>query len=143
MLMLRSRCSAGTFRKDLYYRLRTHHLHLPPLRARTGDLPLLVQSLRRQGGARARQGRRRRCRSRSIKLLNTYSFPGNVRELEALVFDAVARHQGAILSLQSFKEVHGLASRNFAAAEPPEEPPQHSWRGFLSGSPRSKRPRRR
>ena len=34
--------SAGTFRKDVYYRLRTHHLHLPPLRARTGDLSLLI-----------------------------------------------------------------------------------------------------
>ena len=38
------------------------------------------------------------------QLLKTYSFPGNVRELEALVFDAVARHQGVTLALASFKE---------------------------------------
>jgi two-component system nitrogen regulation response regulator GlnG len=37
------------------------------------------------------------------RLLQTYTFPGNARELEALLFDAVARHQGGLLSLQSFK----------------------------------------
>jgi two-component system nitrogen regulation response regulator GlnG len=52
----------------------------------------------------------------------TSSFPGNVRKLEALVFDAVTRHQGAILSLQSFKEAIAGTPR-LAATEPPEESP--------------------
>jgi two-component system, NtrC family, nitrogen regulation response regulator GlnG len=55
------------------------------------------------------------------QLLNTYSFPGNVRELEALVFDAVARHQGAILSLHSFKEAIAGKPR-LGATESPEDP---------------------
>ena len=98
--------SAGTFRKDLYYRLRTHHLHLPPLRARTGDLPLLVQSF--VDKAACVLGKEAPTVPLALyQLLNTYSFPGNVRELEALVFDAVARHQGAVLSLHSFKEALG------------------------------------
>jgi DNA-binding NtrC family response regulator len=42
------------------------------------------------------------------QLLKTYSFPGNVRELEGLIFDAVARHEGATLSLQSFKDAIGM-----------------------------------
>jgi two-component system, NtrC family, nitrogen regulation response regulator GlnG len=55
-------------------------------------------------------------------LLNTYSFPGNVRELEALVFDAVARHQGAVLSPHSFKEaIDGTPP--LAATESPEASP--------------------
>ena len=54
--------------------------------------------------------------------LNTYSFPGNVRALEALVFDAVARHQGAVLSLHSFKETLGDTT-HCAVAAPPAEPP--------------------
>jgi two-component system nitrogen regulation response regulator GlnG len=115
------RVSAGTFRKDLYYRLRTHHLHLPPLRARRGDLPLLVhhfvdKAARVLGKAVPTEP------LALYQLLNTYSFPGNVRELEALVFDAVARHQGAILSLQSFKEAIAGEPR-LAATEPPEGPP--------------------
>ena len=95
--------SAGTFRKDLYFRLRTHHPHLPPLRARSGDLPLLVHHFVDQ--AACALGKAVPTEPLALyQLLNTYSFPGNMRELEALVFDAVARHQGTILSLQSFKE---------------------------------------
>jgi two-component system nitrogen regulation response regulator GlnG len=113
--------SAGTFRKDLYYRLRTHHLHLPPLRARTGDLPLLVQYF--VDKAAGMLGKEAPTVPLALyQLLNTYSFPGNVRELEALVFDAVARHQGAVLSLHSFKETLG-DTPHVAVAEPPAEPP--------------------
>jgi len=95
--------AAGRFRKDLYYRLRTHHVHLPPLRRRSGDVPLLVEHFVEKA---ARQlGKDVPAVPLALhQLLRTYSFPGNVRELEAFVFDAVARHQGVTLSLASFKE---------------------------------------
>ena len=54
------------------------------------------------------------------QLLKTHSFPGNVRELEGLIFDAVARHEGAILSLQSFKDV--IAKPELAVTEQMDEP---------------------
>ena len=110
---------AGQFRKDLYYRLRTHHLHLPPLRARAGDLSLLINHfVAKASGVLAKAVPT--VPLALYQLLKTYSFPGNVRELEALIFDAVARHEGAILSLQSFREVIGKPE--FAATEPMDEP---------------------
>src|SRR5262249_13036314 len=63
------------------------------------------------------------------QLLNTYAFPGNVRELEAMVFDAVARHQGGTLSLQAFRDAMG-AGRCLLAGEPlstPALPSQGAW----------------
>ena len=93
----------GTFRKDLYYRLRAHHLQLPPLRARRDDLALLVNHCL----AKAAAALHKPVPTPPLalyQLLNTYTFPGNVRELEAMVFDAVARHQGGSLSLQAFKD---------------------------------------
>ena len=95
--------AAGRFRKDLYYRLRTHHVHLPPLRSRHGDIPILVDHFVEEA---ARQlGKAVPAIPLALhQLLRTYHFPGNVRELEALVFDAVARHQGVTLSLASFRE---------------------------------------
>jgi len=99
----------GDFRKDLYYRLRTHHVSLPPLRERPGDLPLLVHHFVEK--AAQALGKPAPAVPRAVfQLLKTYRFPGNVRELEALVFDAVARHQGATLSLHSFKEATAGAS---------------------------------
>jgi two-component system, NtrC family, nitrogen regulation response regulator GlnG len=99
--------AAGTFRKDLYYRLRTHHLQLPPLRRRTDDLPLLVNHFV-DSSARALSKVPPAIPPALYSLLKSYSFPGNVRELESMVFDAVARHQGTVLSLQSFKEAIGI-----------------------------------
>jgi two-component system, NtrC family, nitrogen regulation response regulator GlnG len=96
--------ASGTFRKDLYFRLRTHHVHLPPLRSRLGDLPLLVEHFVEKA-ARELNRTPPTVPLALYQLLRTYSFPGNVRELEALVFDAVTRHQGVTLSLQSFKDV--------------------------------------
>jgi DNA-binding NtrC family response regulator len=97
------RVDAGHFRKDLYYRLRAHHLQLPPLRARSGDLPLLINHFLEKA-AQALHKPTPTPPLALYRLLQTYPFPGNVRELEAMIFDAVARHQGGLLSLQSFKE---------------------------------------
>jgi DNA-binding NtrC family response regulator len=107
----------GTFRKDLYYRLRTHHLQLPPLRERGGDLPPLVEAFVRKA-AKALKKPVPAIPPALYQLLNTYSFPGNLRELEAMVFDAVARHQGTILSLQSFREVVSTPAEGGPQAEP-------------------------
>ena len=94
---------AGTFRKDLYYRLRTHHLTLPPLRKRTEDLALLVNHFLNKA-ARAFGKSAPIVPSALHQLLKSYNFPGNVRELEAMVVDALVRHRGQTLSLQSFKD---------------------------------------
>src|SRR5690606_23184903 len=87
----------GSFRRDLYYRLQTHRVHIPPLRERREDLPLLVEHF--LAAAAKDLGKKKPTAPRElIDLLNTFTFPGNVRELEALVFDAVAKHQGKVLS---------------------------------------------
>jgi DNA-binding NtrC family response regulator len=106
----------GTFRQDLYYRLRAHHVQLPPLRARRDDLPLLVP----HGLRKAATALHKPVPAPPLalyQLLNTYAFPGNVRELEAMIFDAVARHQGGSLALQAFKDAMG-AGRSLLAGEP-------------------------
>jgi DNA-binding NtrC family response regulator len=101
-----ARQAAGTFRRDLYYRLCTHLVRIPPLRERTGDLPLLVDHFLDE--AAAALGKKRPTAPRQlIQLLATHSFPGNVRELRALVFNAVSLHSGGVLSTESFQQTFG------------------------------------
>jgi DNA-binding NtrC family response regulator len=91
----------GTFRRDLYYRLRTHQVHLPPLRARTGDIPLLLDHFLEQ--AARELGKKKPTPPPGLaQLLATYSFLGNVRELKAMVYDAVSVHRERMLSMDSF-----------------------------------------
>jgi DNA-binding NtrC family response regulator len=80
----------GLFRKDLFYRLKAHLIDLPPLRARVGDLPLLLQHFTRLA---ANDLGRASCiiTDDLVALLADHSFPGNVRELRSLVYDAVCR----------------------------------------------------
>jgi len=96
----------GTFRRDLYYRLRSHHVHLPPLRRRAEDLPLLIDHF--LGKAATMLGRSRPTPPKELAgLLRAYTFPGNVRELEGMIYDAVSRHRSGVLSLESFREKIG------------------------------------
>lgn len=98
--------SSGRFRKDLYYRLRTHHLELPPLRKREGDVSLLVHHFVAQ--AAQTQGKPTPVVALALlQLLQGYAWPGNVRELEGMCIDAVAQHPGGVLSSQSFRQAMG------------------------------------
>jgi two-component system response regulator AtoC len=71
----------GTFREDLYYRLSVVPIHLPPLRERTGDIPLLTEHFIQKHGKKAER-QVTGVSGPALKLLAAYSWPGNVRELE-------------------------------------------------------------
>jgi DNA-binding NtrC family response regulator len=72
--------AAGTFREDLYYRLRVFPIELPPLRARREDVEPIARLL--LGNACARTGRALRFSPDALRVLLSYEWPGNVRELE-------------------------------------------------------------
>ncbi|MGQ9663676.1 MAG: sigma-54-dependent transcriptional regulator [Kiritimatiellia bacterium] len=96
----------GKFREDLYFRLRSHHVHVPPLRERLDDLPLLVEHL--LGKAAAVLGVRKPTPPPALyTLLSSYPFPGNVRELEAMCFNAVSTHKSGLLSMDTFRQAIG------------------------------------
>ena len=98
--------AAGTFRKDLYYRLRSHHVHIPPLRERKGDIPLLLDHF--LDVAALEFGKKKPTPPKELAvLLANYPFPGNVRELKSMIYDAVGSHQGKILSMEAFKRAIG------------------------------------
>jgi DNA-binding NtrC family response regulator len=96
----------GAFRKDLYYRLRTHQVELPPLRRRQDDIGLLLDFFLAQ--AAEELGRTRPTVPKELPvLLNNYAFPGNVRELRALCYDALSQHRAGVLSMDVFRRVVG------------------------------------
>ena len=91
----------GTFRRDLYYRLRTHQVHLPALRERKRDIPLLLDHFLEEA-ARALGKKKPTPPQGLAQYLATYCFPGNVRELKAMVYDAVSVHRDRMLSMETF-----------------------------------------
>jgi DNA-binding NtrC family response regulator len=98
--------AAGTFRRDLYYRLCTHMVHVPPLRERKGDLPPLLDHFL-EDAARALGKKKPTPPRELLQLLATYSFPGNIRELKALVYNAVSVHRDRVLSMDTFLKTIG------------------------------------
>ena len=88
--------AAGTFREDLYYRIAVFPVHLPPLRERREDLPLLAQHIVTR--LRARLGRPIDGVSPAALLrLATHDFPGNVRELENILHQAMVTASGPMI----------------------------------------------
>jgi DNA-binding NtrC family response regulator len=86
----------GTFRQDLYFRLNVVNLHLPPLAARRGDVPLLAYYfLKKHATLMGRESAE--ISPEALGLLEAYSFPGNVRELENIIERAVAIGAGPVV----------------------------------------------
>jgi transcriptional regulator with GAF, ATPase, and Fis domain len=95
----------GSFRGDLYYRLKVMHLDLPPLRERKEDIPLLAEHLLE------RMGKRVRVTGAAMELLVSYDWPGNVRELQNVLERAV------VLSGRRAIEPQHLALQGIAPLE--------------------------
>lgn len=97
--------ASGKFRQDLYFRLASHPIEIPPLRQRQGDIPLLVQFFIED--AASSMGKPPPSPPDELfTLLGIYDFPGNVRELRAMIYNAVAQHHaGSVLSMESFREL--------------------------------------
>jgi formate hydrogenlyase transcriptional activator len=95
---LKAAVAGGELREDLYYRLNVFPIRLPPLRERLDDLPLLVEYLVQRYAAKA--GKRfSRVTRRTLDLLRSYSWPGNIRELQNVIERAVVLSDGEIFSV--------------------------------------------
>ena len=90
--------AAGTFRQDLFYRLNVFPIHVPSLRERAEDIPLLVEYLIERYATKA--GKRIRKISRSaLALFQAYAWPGNIRELQNVIERAVILCDGDTFSV--------------------------------------------
>jgi DNA-binding NtrC family response regulator len=113
----------GLFRLDLYFRLSTYSIRIPPLRERLEDLPLLLDHFL---GAAARKAVREApsVPAGLVGLLSKYDFPGNIRELDHLVRDALVRTTSGELSTVPFLERTG---KNLAGPAEPQPPSRQSF----------------
>ncbi|RJQ43071.1 MAG: sigma-54-dependent Fis family transcriptional regulator [Nitrospiraceae bacterium] len=112
--------SDGQFRKDLYYRLCGHQIQIPPLRERPHDVPLLLDHFITESSVSLKK-KKPEPSPEIISLLCNYHFPGNIRELQGMVHDAVARHGSGKLSLDSFK---GLMKKRGHISPPRQSAPE-------------------
>src|SRR5262245_28078656 len=94
---LKSMVAEGRFREDLYYRIKVLDIELPPLRERTGDLPLLVAYFLLK---HAQPGRRPTLSPSAWAAVAAYPFPGNVRELEHAIQHAVVLARGLEIEVE-------------------------------------------
>jgi DNA-binding NtrC family response regulator len=108
------------FRKDLFFRLRTHHMEIPPLRERREDIGLLLDYFMEEA-AKQFDKPKPTYPNELVQLLRVHDFPGNVRELRAMVFDAVARHTSKMLSTEVFSKYIFPANRKPQANESMEK----------------------
>ncbi|MDQ3298599.1 MAG: sigma-54 dependent transcriptional regulator [Myxococcota bacterium] len=114
---LEAEVARGAFRADLYYRLNVIEVWIPPLRHRREDIPLLAEHFLRRFGAE--HGRSLQLSTEAMRKLETYDFPGNVRELENMLERAVALSSSAVIGVSDLPPVK--APRSEPVAEFPTE----------------------
>jgi two-component system response regulator PilR (NtrC family) len=112
--------SDGVFREDLYYRINVIPIHLPPLRERREDIPLLAEHF--LGRYREQMGKKVTGLSReAVRLLETYHWPGNIRELENVIERAVALETSPVILPDTLSPVlRGRSPKTAALVDLPE-----------------------
>jgi two-component system response regulator HydG len=93
----------GGFRSDLFYRLNVFALHLPPLRQRSEDIPLLIDSFLSRG-AEQRGEPVKRVSPEALQVMMEYAWPGNVRELENALERAAILSKGDLIDVPELPE---------------------------------------
>ncbi len=108
---------AGTFREDLFFRLRVVEINLPPLRERTGDIPLLAQRFLREF-ARENEKPVNDFTADALQLLMNHGWPGNVRELRTAIEHAVVLCRGEKISARDLPpSVRGIRSAGISETQ--------------------------
>ncbi|AWM36036.1 Nitrogen assimilation regulatory protein [Gemmata obscuriglobus] len=121
---LKARAAAGTFRPDLYYRLGVFTMRLPPLRDRAEDLPLLVRHF--LGRFNRELGRRvSDISAEALARLTQYAWPGNLRELQSVLKQALLRTTGTVLLPSALADMAGPSAA--PASEPPARADLHQF----------------
>jgi len=101
---LEARMAEGKFRHDLYYRISTHRLHVPPLRERADDLPLLLADLLREAAGKLKK-EVPPVPAELVRRLAACDFPGNIRDLRQAVINSLAMSPAGELLLAPFQEL--------------------------------------
>jgi DNA-binding NtrC family response regulator len=107
---LESRADQGRFRRDLLYRLSTYRIHIPPLKDRPEDLPLLCEHFLK---SIANGGESLTLTQGALAALGRYSFPGNVRELRGLLLKAKAVCAGQAIDRSVMEGLLGASPKSF------------------------------
>ena len=115
----------GKFREDLYYRLNVINIHMPPLRERPDEIPLLAQHFLEKYSEQMGKNIRK-ISSYAMDLLKSYNFPGNIRELENIIERSVALEASNIvlpdsLTLSSFKQTQVQSKSEAVSLTMPQE----------------------
>jgi nitrogen regulation protein NR(I) len=132
----------GTFRSDLYYRLNVYTIHLPPLRERIGDLPLLVNYFLKRFN-RELDKVVNHVSPEAMDRLTKYKWPGNLRELQSVLKHAVVEASGLVILPEFLPDaVHGSAAtetststvRAISRVESPDELTRFIHERILAGT---------
>jgi two-component system response regulator PilR (NtrC family) len=116
---LEAEVARGAFRADLYYRLNVVEIRIPPLRLRREDIPLLADHFLKRFSLE--HGRPITMSSEAMRKLETYDFPGNVRELENMIERAVALSSSDVIGPADLPEVRASKTVAEPAAEFPAD----------------------
>lgn len=116
---LNSLVEEGKFRQDLYYRINVIEIHVPSLRERLGDIPLLVEHILSQISSKAGQEIAHLSQA-ALSKLQSYSFPGNVRELENIIERTLALAEGDVIVPEDLhlKEVPRTSEHEWSEHKP-------------------------